>query len=211
MARDVLIIDTYLAALAARLPGPRRAREAVLDELRDGITEAMSRRADIGLRPAAAAEAALAEFGTVDEVATAFAGELATRQARQVILALMLTGPLVGVWWLLLLAPRSPVGIPALPLIGAAVLTGLIALATTGQLTRWLPAAPPDFAVTAATAVAGACVVGDVTMLVGFAAHTPAVVGWTAVIAVAASLFRIACCTYLLRGCLTTSRVLRSR
>jgi hypothetical protein len=207
VAHDALIIDSYLAALAARLPGSRRTRDAVLDELRDGLSELAARHADDGRPPRAAAEAAVAEFGTVDEVAAAFAGELVTRQARQIIAALIITGPLVGVWWLLLL---SPAGVPALPLIGAAVLTGLLVLATTGGLTRWLPSTAPARALTGATAVVVACVVGDVGMLTTLAIGSDAEFGVVAVVAVLASLIRLGCGVLLVRACLRARRALSS-
>jgi hypothetical protein len=207
VAHDALIIDSYLAALAARLPGSRRTRDAVLDELRDGLSELAARHADDGRPPRAAAEAAVAEFGTVDEVAAAFAGELVTRQARQIIAALIVTGPLVGVWWLLLL---SPAGVPALPLIGAAVLTGLLVLATTGGLTRWLPSTAPARALTGATAVVVACVVGDVGMLTTLAIGSDAEFGVVAVVAVLASLIRLGCGVLLVRACFRARRALSS-
>ena len=210
MARDALIIEGYLAALATRLPGSRRARTAVLDELRDGLTEVAGRHADSGRSPRAAAEAALVEFGTVDQVASAFAGELVTRQARQVIVALVLTGPLVGVWWLLLLAPTSPTGIPALPLIGVAVLTGFAVLAMTGRLTRWLPSAAPVHALIGATVVVVVCAAGDISMLAVLVVSSTSELGALAVAAVLASLIRLGCCVHLLLGCRSAWRALRS-
>jgi hypothetical protein len=207
MAHDALIIDSYLAALATRLPGPRRARDAVIDELRDGLSELAARYTDTGRPPRAAAEAAVAEFGTVDQVAAAFAGELITRQARQIIAALIITGPLVGVWWLLLL---TPAGIPTLPLIGAAVLTGLLVLATTGGLARWLPSTAPARALTGATTVVVACIAGDVGMLTTLAIGSNAELGVVAVVAVLASLVRLGCGVQLLRACLSARRALSS-
>lgn len=208
MAHDVLIIDRYLAALATRLPGSRRARDAVLDELRDGLSELTARYTDNGHPPLAAAKAAVAEFGTVDQVAAAFAGELVTRQARQIIAVLIVTGPLVGVWWLLLLAPVSPAGIPTLPLIGAAVLTGLLVLATTGGLARWLPSTAPARALTGATTVVAACIAGDIGMLTTLAIGSNTELGVVAVVAVLASLIRLGWSVHLLRTCLSARRAL---
>ncbi|MDX8036702.1 permease prefix domain 1-containing protein [Lentzea sp. BCCO 10_0856] len=208
MARDVLIIEGYLAALATRLPGPRRARVAVLDELRDGLTEAAARHTDSGSPPRAAAEAAVGEFGTVDQVAAAFAGELVTQQARHVVTVLVVTGPLVGVWWLLLLAPTSPAGIPVLPLIGVAVLIGLLVLATTGGLTRWVPSAVPRRALAGAAAVAVGCMVGDLGMLTVLATSSDAGLSVLAITAVLASLIRLGCGVHLLRACLHAQQAL---
>ena len=60
-----------------------------------------------------------------EAVADAFAGELATAYARRTIALYVITGPLVGIWWLLLLRPdpwRAGLiallaAIPVLPLI----------------------------------------------------------------------------------------------
>jgi len=75
------------------------------------------------------------------------------RAARRLVIrclgraALLIIGPLVGLWWLLLLAPRPwPPGpgvlwaaSPDLPLVGVAVAAAVVILASTGSLIRWLP------------------------------------------------------------------------
>lgn len=167
------VIMFYLAALADRLGGPRRARVAVLEEITDGLHEAIARHGGLGLPPVSAARAAVAEFGTPTAVAASFADELATAQTRRTVATLILTGPLVGVWWLLLLAPRpwrpDPIAlwaaIPALSLIAVAVAAAAAVLLTTGRLTRWLPATAPRPALTVTTAVGLACIAGDLTVL----------------------------------------------
>lgn len=58
-----------------------------------------------GLPPERAAGAAIARFGRPEQIMTAFAAELATGYARHALFAYALTGPLVGVWWLLLWHP----------------------------------------------------------------------------------------------------------
>lgn len=70
-------IDGYLAAVAPRLVGPRAARTAILDELRDGLHEAVAARIRSGDEMEAALRAALDEFGAPARTAAAFAGELA--------------------------------------------------------------------------------------------------------------------------------------
>src|SRR5262245_44672369 len=102
-------IETYLAAIATHLaslglPGPRRARQAIIAELRDGLLEATTARLEQGLHPKRAARAALEEFGDPTAVASAFTPELAGIQARRTALTLTRTGPLVGVLWLAALA-----------------------------------------------------------------------------------------------------------
>ena len=85
----------------------------------------------------------------------------------------MLTSPLVGVWWLLLLAPHTwppnpadlVAAIPALPVVGATVAVALATLVGTGRLAHSLSALGPPGAVRATRIAASACVVIDVVLL----------------------------------------------
>jgi HAAS len=202
-------LQAYLADLAARLRGPRRRREAILTELRDGLDHATEGHLAAGLPPDRAATAAIAQFGTPQAVADAFGGELATAHARRTIAWYIATGPLVGIWWLLLLDP-SPwrtgltalvAAIPVLPLIAIAIATAAGTLATTGRLMRWLPETDPHRALAATTAIAALCVIGDLTMIaVYLLSGTPT--RPLAAIAIAASLTRIACSITTIRRCL---------
>jgi hypothetical protein len=209
-----IVIEDYLAALAIRLIGPRSARTAVLDELRDGLHEAAAAHAAIGLSPQAAADATIAEFGRPEDVSAAFAEELGTRQARRTVSSLLLTGPLVGVWWLLLLAPKpwrsTPVevwtAIPVLPLVALGTVTGLAVLATTGGLTRWLPAASPPRALAGAQAVALTCLAGDLAVLTMLAASPQPVRAALATTAACASVIRLACSARVVQRCSRTRR-----
>lgn len=189
----------YLSDLTARLRGPRRRREAILIEIRDGLEYATADGIAAGLPPERAATAAIAQFGTPKSVADAFGGELATAYARRTIACFITAGPLVGIWWLLLLHP-SPwrtgllafvTAIPVIPLIVMAIATAGATLGTTGRLMRWLPETNPHRALTATTAIAALCLIGDLTMITIYLPQgTPA--RPLAVIAVAASLIRIA-------------------
>ena len=202
---DVALV-AYLSDLTARLRGPRRRREAILTELRDGLEYATADRIAAGLPPEQAATAAIAQFGTPKSVADAFSGELATAYARRTIACFIATGPLVGIWWLLLLHP-SPwrtgllalvAAIPVVPLIVIAVAAAGATLATTGRLMRWLPETDPHRALAATAAIAALCLIGDLTMItIYLLAGAPA--RPLAAIAVAASLTRIA-------GSITTMR-----
>ena len=144
-------LAAYLADLAARLRGPRRRRDAILAELRDGLHHATEAHIAAGLTPAQAAAAAITQFGDPQAVADAFAGELATAYARRTIAWYIVTGPLVGIWWLLLLQPHPwrtglialLAAIPVLPLIALAIATAAGTFATTGRLMRWLPETGP--------------------------------------------------------------------
>jgi hypothetical protein len=190
----------YLSDLAAQLRGPRRIREAILTELRDGLDHATEDHIAAGLPPDQATKAAITQFGTPHAVADAFGGELATAYARRTIVWFIATGPFVGIWWLLLLHPspwRTGLiallgAIPVIPLIVVAIATAGGTLATTGPLMRWLPETDPRRALAATTAVATLCIVGDLTMITilmlsGMPTRP------LAVTAVAASLTRIAC------------------
>ena len=146
-------------------------------ELRSGLLDATDAHRSAGLSPAKAALAAIREFGDPAQVAAGFGAEVAAGQARRVAVTLLATGPLVGLLWIVT-AVASHLGIrPAPPWPGTGpspglgVAIGLVAvavgvtawgatlgIATTGRLTRWLPA-PPRRAPTA-VAVAGFGAVG---------------------------------------------------
>jgi hypothetical protein len=199
-------LDAYCRDLAVRLRGPGRRREQVLAELRDGLDHAVRDRIANGLPETEAAKAAIAEFGTPDAVADAFAGELATAYARRTIVLFVVTGPLVGIWWLLLLQPHPwrtglialLVAIPVIPLLPIAIATAAAALATTGRLIRSLPESSPRLALTATIAIAGAVLLADLTVLAVYArSNMPAQP--LAALAITASLLRITCSIITLR------------
>jgi hypothetical protein len=202
-------LAAYLTEVAAGLHGPRRRRARILAELCDGLDQAVADHARDGLAPEDAADAAIDGFGTPAEVAAAFAGELAVAYARRTLAWFLVTGPLVGVWWLLLLRPqrwRTGVvallaAIPVLPLIGVAVATALGTFATTGRLMRWLPEATPRRALLATVAVAVLAFTADTALIAGYAwSAVPA--GLVGAVAVAASLIRITCSVVTVRHAL---------
>lgn len=84
------LIDAYLATLRRRLPAD------AVDELADGLHESWHHHRAEGLPPTGAARAAIAEFGTVEQVVRAFVTNAPGRRAARLLLA---TGPLVGVSW----------------------------------------------------------------------------------------------------------------
>jgi hypothetical protein len=198
--RPMDALAAYLSDLAAQLHGPRRRREAILSELRDGLEQATEDRIATGLAPDRAAAAAITQFGTPQAVADAFGGELTTAYARRTIAWFIATGPLVGIWWLLLLHP-SPwrtgliafmAAIPVIPLIIATIATAGGTLATTGRLMRWLPETGPRRALAATIAIAMLCMIIDlamITMIMVSGAPTRPLM----IIACAASLTRIVC------------------
>jgi HAAS len=206
--------EAYLAEVAGLLHGPQRRRKEILAELRDGLRDATdSRRGDT--TPEQAEQQAIAAFGPAPMVAAAFAGELATAYARRTITAYIATGPLVGIWWLLLLQPHPwraslialLAAIPVLPLIAIAIAAAVSTLATTGRLMRWLPETSPAHAVTAVIGLAGLVLAADITVL---AVYTSSAIPMQplAAAAVIASLIRIGCGLHTLRRATSIRRTL---
>lgn len=177
------VLESYLGQVAAALPGPTKARAAILAELRAGLLDAADAYHWRGLAASSAMEAAAEEFGDPATVAAALRPELAATQARRAAITLLATVPLVVVVWTgaafasHIGAHQAPpwqwAGAPAswrivLPLAGAALLVGVwmavAAVAATGQLTRWLPDRP-RFAATAAALAGFAGAAVDMTLL----------------------------------------------
>lgn len=179
------VLEGYLCEISARLPGSPRSRRCIVAELRSGLLDAADTHQSAGLAPAAATAAAIREFGDAAQVASGFRAEIAASQARHVALMLLATGPLTGMLWIAtalvshlqvraLWSPAGPsaglrAGI-ALVAVGVAVtaLAGVLGIAATGRLTRWLPDRPRR-APTAA-AVAGFGAVGADTLVLALLA-----------------------------------------
>jgi hypothetical protein len=184
MAEPGLIKD-YLAALSAQLPAP------IVAELTDGLEQTYRHYLDRGLGPAAAAEAALAEFGGPQVVVAAFTGASPARRAARKLLA---TGPVVGACWGTALALNRawtwPVPLGVRVLLGMALITiiGLLAAAAFGSRYRSADRA-------AAAGCAGIAVL-DATMLIAITLAVPAVI-WPVIVAAMASAVRI---TFATRG-----------
>ncbi|MER7281284.1 permease prefix domain 1-containing protein [Dactylosporangium sp. NPDC000244] len=97
-------IDAYVDGLAAALRGPGRMRAEMITEARHSLEDAADAHADAGLGAAEAERVAVAEFGTLDEVAPAYQAELAAQQGRRAATWIALALPLVNVlaplmWW----------------------------------------------------------------------------------------------------------------
>ncbi|HZM74164.1 MAG TPA: permease prefix domain 1-containing protein [Candidatus Limnocylindrales bacterium] len=170
---DQAQVDAYLSALAGWLHGPRRRRARILAELKDGLTHAIDGHVSHGRSQPEATSAAIAEFGAPQVVAQAFAGELTAAHARKTIAAYVATGPLVGIWWLLLLRPYPWHGgliallaaIPVIPMIAIIMAMAVGTLATTGSLMRWLPETHPRRALTLTMTIAALALAADVTVV----------------------------------------------
>jgi hypothetical protein len=200
------LVDDYLAAITAQLPGPATARAAIAEELRDGLLETRHAHLARGRSDREASAAAIAEFGDPRAVAAAFGLELAAAQARRVARNLLATGPLVGLSWIAAAAVnafppwRHQLTGPwlALPVVGLALLTAGPALGVTMTTTgrsATLGSRADQQASSALTAVAVAALAAataDLTLLAMLAGHAltaPGPLRWVGV-AVAASLTR---------------------
>ncbi|RZT14743.1 hypothetical protein EV649_5519 [Kribbella sp. VKM Ac-2569] len=97
-------IDEYLAALSKELWGPRRRKADLLAEARDHLTDATEAFEADGLDRYDAEKHAVAEFGTLEEVAPGYRAELAVSHGRRTALLLfmaLIIQPIVwrqGVW-----------------------------------------------------------------------------------------------------------------
>jgi hypothetical protein len=173
------LIDEHLGRLAAQLPAD------AVDELADGLIEAWQHRLAAGLPPADAARAAIAEFGSADQITRAFVTQ---SPGRRTALALLATGPMVGLCWgASLVTARAwtwPVPTAAMVAFGLtllAVVAALVSAATSrGSYRR-----------TRLGAAGGAALVTlDAAMLATVLTVAPVLV-WPMVVAIPASLVRI--------------------
>jgi hypothetical protein len=223
-------IESYLAEVAAALPGTARARGDIVAELRGGLLDAIDAHRSAGLTADTAADAALREFGHPRQLASAFGPELAASQARRVALTLVATGPLIGLLWAAA-AMASHIGIRpappwqwpgapadsrvAFPLAAAAIAitvwTALFTVAATGRLARWIPGRPRLAPATAATAGFGA-MAADVTILALLASqlfNSPGTLAPAPIAAAAtASLIRLTLARRAARRCLAACAAL---
>jgi hypothetical protein len=91
-----MTVAPYLAELDAALAGPRRVRRDLLQEARDHLTDATDAYLRGGYDRAEAEHQAVADFGTVDEIAPAFQTTLAVAGARRtswLLLAVLMIQP----------------------------------------------------------------------------------------------------------------------
>jgi hypothetical protein len=218
-------VESYLAQVTVRLPGPARTHAEIMAELRSGLLDATDAHRSAGLPPAQAALAAVSEFGDPSQVADGFRAEIAARQARRVAVSLLAAGPLVGLLWITAaltshlgmhlatpghwpdLSPALRVGIDLVAVVIAAeAWAALLGVAATGRLTRWLPARPrraPTAAVIAGFGAAGADMV-MLSLLAGQLATAPGKLSPLPIaLAAAASLARLTLATRAAYRCLT--------
>jgi hypothetical protein len=208
------VFGSYLAEVADRLIGPARVRRDILAELGAGLADTADAYRSAGLAPDQAVRSALAEFGRPEQVADGFRGELTAAQARRTALALLRTGPLVGLLWLgaalasrigaQLVSPWHWASMSASARLvthftgfafAIAIGSALVTVAATGRLTRWLPtslfarprglpACPAASAAIAAVAASGTAAI-DIALLALLATQAVSTPGRLAALPVA--------------------------
>ena len=189
MSGSGLIAD-YLDALSGQLPGP------LVEEIADGLEETYRRYLRLGLTAAAAAEAAVAEFGDPRLIAGAFTRMHPARRAARTLLAL---GPIVGACWVVALVTGRawtwpvPVMIGIVP--GLALVTAVALLGVAAVSTRYRSVARSG------TAGCIGVMMLDLTMITGVMLADPAL-SWAAGLAMTISAARFAFGARLLRSSL---------
>jgi hypothetical protein len=173
------LIDRHLAELARLLPA------RAVDELADGLHETWQHHLAAGRSPAAAATAAIAEFGTTAEITAAFTAQAPGRRAAQLLLA---SGPLVGLCWgaSLVTGQVWTWPIPAAAIAGfAAALLATVAVLLVAATSRH------SYRRTRLGGVGGLGLFAlDLTMIAAAVLAAPGL-GWPAILAIPASLIRI--------------------
>ncbi|WP_171172270.1 permease prefix domain 1-containing protein [Streptomyces sp. I05A-00742] len=143
-------VEDHLTALDAALHGPPAAKARMLEELRGGLTDAVAERVRDGMPYERAAELAVRECGTADELRPACQHELTIAQIRHTARATAFATPLLVAAWYLL-RTTAPSGSWQLPhaahllatqlttFTALAALVTLVAITMTGTLARWIP------------------------------------------------------------------------
>lgn len=103
-------IDEYVASMRHALRGPGGAKRDLLTEARDSLLDAAEAYEGEGLPRTEAERLAVADFGTVPEVAPGFQEELAVSQGRRTAALLFLSVPLTALMWAVIwrMFPESP-------------------------------------------------------------------------------------------------------
>ncbi|MFC7825791.1 permease prefix domain 1-containing protein [Streptomyces sp. NPDC057375] len=138
---DPGLIDDYLRDVAVRLCGPRRWREEIVEEVRDGLAETAAACREQGMNPTAAQRTAITEWGSARVVAGAYARAALHATGKRVGTVVLLGVPLlVATWWAVLSQRvRDPFPQPSPGVEVAANVLGVSALLTVvGALLAWV-------------------------------------------------------------------------
>ncbi len=169
--------EQYLDELARALPGSRRLKAPILDEVSDGLAESVATHRSRGEDAMTAARAAVDEFGDATDLARALSSEMAGTFAHRLGLALIVTGPVIGLGWLSAFALNSgddlldqlrPVlaWLPGyLVLMAGVIATAVLATAAGGGPASRVLSVAPCRAAAAAMAAAIGCVAIDAMLL----------------------------------------------
>ena len=210
-------VEAYLAELETSLPNRAGPSRAILVEVADGLMECVEARQADGEDHAAAARSAVKEFGPPGDLARGFVREMTGTTAHRVGLALVATGPLVGLAWLTTFALGSgahwsqemPSVLAWLPGYGAlmflVVASAVVAvLAGRGPAVRHLPIGPRRAATAAVVAAVGCAAVDAMLLAHGASLATAgASPGALIVIPAALSLTRLVLAVGAARRCLS--------
>ena len=179
------LIRGYLQVLAAQLPA------SIVDELADGLAETYRSYLSRGLSAEAAAEAAVREFGSPEEILAGFVRVNPARRAARRLLGL---GPVVGGCWVAALVTSRvwPGPVPARVGVGLALLASIVLLAVAALVRR--------YRVSVFSGVAGFAGYAalDTTMIVGVVILAGSLT-WVTALAMAGSMVRVTMCARALR------------
>lgn len=179
------LIRGYLEVLASQLPA------SIVDELADGLAETYRSHLSRGLSRDAAAEAAVEEFGSAEEILAGFARVNPARRSARRLLGL---GPVVGACWMAALVTSRirPGPWPAELVIGL-VLASCIGLLTVAALGR-------RYRVSVFSGLAGFAGFAalDIALIVGVVVLAGSLT-WVTTLAMAGSMLRVALCARAVR------------
>jgi len=119
-------VEEYLRTLGDALPVSDRARRPILTEVADGLHCAVEAHAQRGLDAVDAERVAVAEFGDPRQLAADFSRQLTVACARRTGLALVLSGPFVGMAWVLASGQGTSVVSNVVSLVAAVPVLALV-------------------------------------------------------------------------------------
>ncbi|MFN2594174.1 MAG: permease prefix domain 1-containing protein [Actinomycetota bacterium] len=144
----VLIIDSHVASIARRLPGPASARADLLDEIRDHLHEETLTLRARGVPEGVSARQAVESFGPANRLVKDFRAELARRQTARSALGLLAGAPGLAILWIgiLLMGPhapwtevKEPTSLALTDAVGSAAMMLTVAAAIVANLLLWVP------------------------------------------------------------------------
>ncbi|WP_052345140.1 permease prefix domain 1-containing protein [Thermocrispum municipale] len=130
--------SAVLERLEASLRGPRRARQDMLAEIRDGLQDATDAYRAAGLPARTARERAEAEFGDAEQIAAELQAELTARYGlRSALMMAIVLGALTTLWdviWQFAPTPNPVEPKPVVVLLSSVIDTVSLAAAACGAL-----------------------------------------------------------------------------